>query len=96
MGIFDFFKRNRKSGCPVTEVQPESKRDYKSAPGRYNPKTDLVRLANVAQAAGVSYDVAKHYADALGMPQQMIKSRLYVDKLDALELHRILWDYEKA
>lgn len=99
MCILKLFKRRPESpAVPVAEQQPEPqvsptepKRDYRSEPGHYKPKCELVRLSNVAQAAGVSYKTAKEFADKMGMKQQR-KSKLYISNKDAVLLHKTLCD----
>lgn len=99
MGIFNLFC-NRKPVAPVTEepaTPVKTKRDYKSAPGHYKPRSRaMVRLDNIAAAAGVGYNHAKKTALAYGFNLRYRKNgKVAVAADKAKELHAILWD-EKA
>lgn len=104
MGIFNLF-RNRKPVAPVTEemqttqVEPATpvklKRDYKSAPGHYKPKSNFVRLDNIAAAAGVGYKFARKIVNENDIMVNRRHRKCFIPKDDAIKLHRYLWN-EKA
>lgn len=104
MGIFNLF-RNRKPVAPVTEgtqttqVEPATpvklKRDYKSAPGHYKPKSNFVRLDNIAAAAGVRYSKVTEAIKAQEIETNRRHRKCFVRKEDAIILHTCLWN-EKA
>lgn len=104
MGIFNLF-RSRKpvaritEGTQTTQVETATpvklKRDYKSAPGHYKPKTNFVRLDNIAAAAGVHYAKVTQAIKAQEIKTYAWKRKCFVCKEDAIILHNCLWN-EKA
>lgn len=90
MCILSFlFKKLRKDSEPVKSVK---KRDYKSAPGRYAPRYELVRLDNVAIAAGVCHGTAMKCALKKNIEITQKGCRKYIGRYDAIYLHSILWN----
>ena len=104
MGIFSFlFRRKGVSSVKketetmqVESIEPAaSKRDYKSAPGCYKPKSNFVRLDGVARAAGVPYKFAKMAVIQCNIELNWRHGKCFINKTDAIKLHSFLWN-EKA
>lgn len=100
MGLIKLFKRRPESpAVPVAEKQPEKpvKRDYKSVPGHYKPRTKYVRISNLARAAGVDVSVVRRYASRYDIEIIYVRERQHavMAKNDAIIIHKEIWD-EKA
>lgn len=100
MGILDLFKRRPESpAAPVAEQQPETpvatvkaKRDYKSEPGHYKPCRKIVRVDNVALAAGTSVTDVRIVANAANRKVfKNAQGRLCMTAEDAIYVHGKIW-----
>lgn len=81
--IIAFFR-----GKKNAQAQEQAPRKRVRGIGQYKPKSDYVRITNVAISAGVSTSVVREAAKELNIPiYKFVADKHYVVKADAIKIH---------
>lgn len=75
--------------------------DRKVEPGKYKPKSAVVRVSNVARAAGVSAAIVREFAKSIDVQifYNSDEKHALMHRWDAERVHKAIWKivwYEKA